>query len=77
MRKSLELSQEELGFRAGLHRTEISLLERGERKPGLETLQKLSAGLEAPIASLLDGIGWQDESLSAGVAAAAAASAAA
>jgi transcriptional regulator with XRE-family HTH domain len=73
LRKSLGISQEELGFRAGLHRTEISLIERAIRKPGLETLEKLSVGLEAPIASLLDGIGWQDEPLSAAVGAAAAA----
>ena len=58
LRKTLELSQEELGFRAGLHRTEISLLERGERTPGLDTLAKLSDGLESPVAELLLGIGW-------------------
>jgi transcriptional regulator with XRE-family HTH domain len=62
LRKDLELSQEELGFRAGLHRTEISLLERGERAPGLDTLAKLSDALEAPITSLLDEIGWQGDS---------------
>jgi transcriptional regulator with XRE-family HTH domain len=63
LRKRLGLSQEELGFRSGLHRTEISLIERAERKPGLETLEKLSVGLEAPIASLLEGIGWQGDVL--------------
>lgn len=61
LRKSSGLSQEELGFRSGLHRTEISLIERSIRKPGFETLEKLSIGLEVPIASLLEGIGWQGD----------------
>ncbi len=69
LRKRLGLSQEELGFRSGLHRTEISLIERSIRKPGLETLAKLSTGLEMPIASLLNGIGWQGEAHPAAVAA--------
>jgi transcriptional regulator with XRE-family HTH domain len=67
LRKRLGLSQEELGFRSGLHRTEISLIERAERRPGLETLEKLSVGLEAPIASLLNGIGWQGDAHPAAV----------
>lgn len=68
LRKNLELSQEELGFRAGLHRTEISLLERGERTPGLDTLAKLSDALQAPVADLLRGIGWPLERSASAVA---------
>jgi transcriptional regulator with XRE-family HTH domain len=58
-RRRSGLSQEELGFRAGLHRTEVGLLERGARIPRIDTLVKVAAALEVPPASLLDGITWQ------------------
>lgn len=35
-RKRADMSQEELGVRASLHRTEISLLERGTRLPRID-----------------------------------------
>jgi ribosome-binding protein aMBF1 (putative translation factor) len=38
-------SQEELRFRAAIHRTEISSLERGMRVPRIDTVIKLSASL--------------------------------
>jgi transcriptional regulator with XRE-family HTH domain len=44
-RKRAGLSQEEVGFRASLHRTEIGLLERGARTPRIDTLVKLAAAL--------------------------------
>jgi transcriptional regulator with XRE-family HTH domain len=50
------LSQEALGYRAGLHRTEISLLERARRDPRLETLEKLARALEIPVSDLVEGI---------------------
>lgn len=50
------ISQEELGDRADLHRTEISLLERAERDPRLATIARLAKGLGIPPAQLLDGI---------------------
>jgi transcriptional regulator with XRE-family HTH domain len=54
------LSQEEVGFRAGLHRTEVSILERGARLPRIDTLLKLAAALDVPvICPLLEGIGWR------------------
>lgn len=40
------LSQEELADLCGLHRTEISLLERCKRSPRLETIVILSRGLK-------------------------------
>jgi transcriptional regulator with XRE-family HTH domain len=55
-RKKAGISQEELGFRAGVHRTEVSLIERGQREPRLETLLKLSRGLDVMPATLIDGI---------------------
>jgi transcriptional regulator with XRE-family HTH domain len=41
------LSQEELGFRSGYHRTYISLLERGLKNPSLRTIFELAEALEA------------------------------
>jgi transcriptional regulator with XRE-family HTH domain len=58
-RERADLSQEELGFRASLHRIEISLLERGTRLPRIDTLMKLAGGLEASPAELLTGIAWR------------------
>ena len=41
-RMALGLSQETLAFNADLHRTYISLLERGIRQPSLETIFTLA-----------------------------------
>jgi transcriptional regulator with XRE-family HTH domain len=38
LRKTANLTQEQLGFEAGLDRTYISVLERGERSPTLDTI---------------------------------------
>lgn len=46
------LSQEALAELAGIHRTELSLLERGQREPRLGTLVKLAGALEASIGEL-------------------------
>lgn len=58
-RKRAGLSQEALGFRASLHRTEVGLLERGARVPRIDTLIKLAAALNIPPGDLLEGIGWE------------------
>ena len=59
-RKGADLSQEALGWRASLHRTQIGMLERGGRVPRIDTLVKLAAALELPLACpLLEGIGWE------------------
>jgi len=50
------LSQEALADRCGLHRTEISLLERCRRSPRLETIVILSRGLQLAPGLLLEGI---------------------
>jgi transcriptional regulator with XRE-family HTH domain len=65
-RKRAGLSQEELGVRASLHRTEISLLERGTRLPRIDTIIKLAGALEIPLDELIEGIGWSPGSTVAG-----------
>jgi transcriptional regulator with XRE-family HTH domain len=50
------LSQEALGDLCGLHRTEISLLERAGREPRLSTIVRIARALDVAPASLLDGI---------------------
>ncbi|HET8639393.1 MAG TPA: helix-turn-helix transcriptional regulator [Solirubrobacterales bacterium] len=57
-RQRREISQEELGFRCELHRTEISLLERAGREPRLGTIIKLASALEVTPEELCDGIRW-------------------
>jgi len=57
-RLKAEVSQEELGFRCDLHRTEISLLERGGREPRLGTIVKLSGALEVKPEELCSGVSW-------------------
>ena len=44
-RRELQMSQEDLAFAAGLHRTTISLLERGVKSPTLSTLCHLALAL--------------------------------
>jgi transcriptional regulator with XRE-family HTH domain len=58
-RKRADLSQEEVGIRASLHRTEIGMLERGIRLPRLDTLVKLAGAIEVDPTDLLDGIEWE------------------
>ena len=50
------LSQEALGVLCGLHRTEISLLERAGREPRLTTVVRLARALKVEPAELLEGI---------------------
>lgn len=58
-RKRAGLSQEELGFLASLHRTEISQLERGVRLARIDTLIKLAGALKVPPGDLLKGMAWK------------------
>jgi len=45
IRQKHSLSQEDLGFESGYHRTYISLLERGRKSPSLNTVFQLAAAL--------------------------------
>jgi transcriptional regulator with XRE-family HTH domain len=57
-RRRAALSQEELGARAGLHRTEIGMLEHGTRLARVDTLMKLAGSLGISPGELLEGIHW-------------------
>lgn len=57
-RTKVGISQEELGERCDLHRTEISLLERAGREPRLATIVKLAGALNTSPAALCSGIAW-------------------
>lgn len=48
-RRRAGFSQEELGALAGLHRTEVGMVEKGERLPRVDTLLKLAASLAVPV----------------------------
>lgn len=65
-RRRADLSQEQLGSRASLHRTEIGLLERGARMPRIDTLVKLTTALEIPPGGLIEGIAWTPGTTEAG-----------
>jgi transcriptional regulator with XRE-family HTH domain len=57
-RRRAGLSQEELGARASLHRTEIGMLEHGMRVARIDTLIKLAGAMAIPPSDLLEGIYW-------------------
>ena len=59
LRKLADLSQEDVSRLADLHRTEISMLERGIRLARIDTLVKLAGALEVTPDELLDGIDWK------------------
>ena len=47
------LSQENLGFRADLHRNYVGAIERGEINPTFRVLLKLERGLQIPLAEIM------------------------
>jgi transcriptional regulator with XRE-family HTH domain len=57
-RRRADLSQEELGVRASLHRTEIGMLEHGMRVARIDTLVKLAGAMNIPPGDLVEGIHW-------------------
>ncbi len=48
------LSQEELGFRSGLHRNYVGAIERGEINPTFRVLLKVTEGLDVPLSELIE-----------------------
>jgi transcriptional regulator with XRE-family HTH domain len=57
-RRLADLSQQELGELTGLHRMDIGAIERGERLPRIDTILKVSAGVEASPCELMSGLRW-------------------
>jgi transcriptional regulator with XRE-family HTH domain len=53
IRLAKELSQEKLADLAGLHRTFVSMVERGERNVTLATVQKFATALGCRMAYLM------------------------
>jgi transcriptional regulator with XRE-family HTH domain len=47
------LSQEQLGFESGYHRTYISFLERGKKSPSLSTIMDLAETLKVPASEVI------------------------
>ena len=52
-RQALGISQEELAFRAGLHRTYIGMVERAERSISLQNAKKIADALNVKLDTLL------------------------
>jgi len=55
-RKKLGLSQEVLAEKAGVHRTYIGMIERGEKNITLANIQKVSKALKVKISKLTEGL---------------------
>lgn len=53
LREGRELSQEDLADAAKLHRTHISLIERGQRSVRLETIERLAIALRVQPSQLM------------------------
>lgn len=60
-RLAAAISQEELAERCEIHRTEVSLLERGGREPRLGTMVKLATALGTTPEALCSGISWNPQ----------------
>lgn len=52
-RKKQKLSQEQLSFKADLHRTYIGMIERAEKNITLLNIEKIATALEVEIIELL------------------------
>lgn len=52
LRRLQRISQEELAARAGVHRTYLGGVERGERNPSLRNIARIAAGLGVAAAEL-------------------------
>ena len=54
IRQKKNLSQEELGFKADIHRTYVGAIERGEQNVSLINIEKLAKALNVRIKELFD-----------------------
>jgi transcriptional regulator with XRE-family HTH domain len=53
VRETAGVSQEKLAERAGLHRTYVSSVERGQRNISLLNMEKLAHALQVPLRDLM------------------------
>lgn len=66
VRERKGMSQEDLSFRSGLHRTEVSMLDRGIRIPRVDTLLQVAGGLGVELADLVGHLAWSPPGQAAG-----------
>ena len=52
-RKARRLSQEEIAAIAGLHRTYVGAIERGERNVSIDNIERLASALDLDVIDLL------------------------
>jgi len=64
IRLGCSLSQEALAGKAGIHRTYMGLVERGESNITLNSYAKIARALDMTLSRLLDGVEGQSEILS-------------
>src|SRR5271170_3762299 len=70
VRKERGLSQEQLGFESGYHRTYVGMMERGLMNPSLKTILSVASALGIPAGDLVArveaalGKGWRREATS-------------
>ena len=61
LRNSKSLSQEKLAELSGLHSTYIGQIERGEKSPTIESIYKISSGLDIPLSDFFKNIEMSEE----------------
>jgi transcriptional regulator with XRE-family HTH domain len=54
LREEQQISQEELAFRSGLHRTYISSVERCQRNISIDAIEKIANAFKTPLYKLLE-----------------------
>ena len=54
LRNKMGISQEELGFKSDISKTQIGLIERGESSPTIDTLAQIAKALEISLIDLVD-----------------------
>jgi transcriptional regulator with XRE-family HTH domain len=52
-RKAMGISQEDLADKAGLHRTYIGSVERGERNVSIDNIERLAIAVDSTVQQLL------------------------
>lgn len=57
LRNKIGISQEELGFRSGVHRTYIASLEVGKRNVSIVTLYKIVKALDVSLGCFFEPLG--------------------